>query len=63
MSWEVNAKGARTAIPALPAITCDLERLQHVTFIPLHLSSTTSNTAGLEHCAITLQDLRTASCL
>jgi len=37
MSWGVNAKGARTAIPALPAIICDLERLLHVTFIPLHL--------------------------
>lgn len=63
MSWEVKAKGARTAIPALPAIICDLERLLHVTFNPLHLSSTTSNTASLDHCSMALQDLRSAWCL
>lgn len=63
MSWGVNAKGARTAIPALPAIICDLERLLHVTFIPLHLSSTISNTSSLDHCSMTLQDLCIAWCL
>ena len=63
MSWGVNAKGARTAIPALLAIICDLERLLHVTFIPLCLSSTTSNTASLDHCLMTLQELHTAWCL